>query len=389
LGTVGAMELRLEVLHAQQLLSAEYRFGDLSCSFLGSDLRPFVEVTCQSQKQLSHPVHARGGTAIFGWNTCFDLEEEDPNCLFRVYDKKGAQTALRGDPLIGEAVLPLVKQISSKGLIATFTLRNGRASTGQLTVIYEVRRPNAQGPLCPRGVALLGTAFGDVVCPGACLEGVSHCCQPFAKDSCAATASAEAAGACTALGGHGSSLRSNSSSSCGSFRSALEEPESSSELLQCGGGGEDVVSAREVLSERSSSATASVAEKAAKHRQHCEQIADRYATARIDNDIATLRGLCADDVVLTLPKPLGGVLKVASWPSVEAHFLKYPAKAEEFRAWAHVQTQDPRAHGLRNGSETIVRMGGQIYKLGCWLQMRVDISVDSKLLIKKIDVGKA
>jgi hypothetical protein len=387
-----AMELRLEVLHAQQLSSADYRFGDLNCSFLGSDLRPFVEVTCQSQKQLSHPVHARGGTAIFGWNTCFDLEEGDPNCLFRVYDKKGAQTALWGDPLIGEAVLPLVKQISPKGLVATFTLRNGRASTGQLTVIYEVRQFDAQEPLCPRGVALLGTAFGDVICPGACLEGAPQCCQPFATDSCTATASVEAAGASNALRDHGSSSRSSSSSSCGSFRSALEEPENSSECLDGDAVGErreGVVSAKPVLSERSSSATASVPDRAAQHREDCEQIADRYATARIDNDIATLRGLCADDVILTLPKPLGGYLKVASWPKVEAHFLKYPAKAEEFRAWGRVQTQDPRAHGPPKGPETTVRLSGQIYKLGCWLQMKVDISVDSQLLIKKIDVGKA
>jgi len=170
-----------------------------------------------------------------------------------------------------------------------------------------------------------------------------------------------------------------------------QEPEDGSALQQDaadGGGREGPSPAKAALPERSSNATESVADRAAQHRQHCEQIADRYATARIDNDIATLRGLCADDVVLTLPKPLGGVLKVASWPSVEAHFLKYPAKAEEFRAWAHVQTQDPRTNGRRKESETIVRMGGQIYKLGCWLQIWVDISVDSQLLIKKIDVGK-
>jgi len=184
---------------------------------------------------------------------------------------------------------------------------------------------------------------------------------------------------------------SSSSSSCLSFRSALEEPENSSECLDCdvvGEGREGVVSAKAVLSERSSSAPASVSDRAAQHQRHCEQIGERYATARIDNDIATLRGLCADDVVLTLPKPLGGVLRVTSWPSVETHFLKYPAKADEFRVWALVQTQDPHAHGPRKGSETTVRMSGQIYKLGCWLQMRVDISVDSQLLIKKIDVGK-
>lgn len=145
------MELWLEVMHAEELPVPENPFHDLTCSG-PKGLRPFVQVTFQSQSRQSKSVPSRGGVASFGWKAHFNITGEDRECRFCIYDKKGK---VRG-PLIGEAVLPLLELVPSNGLLTTFTLRNGRASTGRLTVLYEL----VQG----RGESFVGNAFGDVVC---------------------------------------------------------------------------------------------------------------------------------------------------------------------------------------------------------------------------------
>lgn len=382
------MQLRLEVLHAQDLLNAEYRFGDLSCSFLGaSDLRPFVEVAFQSQKQLSSPVHARGGTAVFGWSACFDLVEGDRNCTFRVYDKKGAQSAMRGDPLIGEAVLPLVDQVSTAGLLATFTLRNGRISTGQLTVHYEILHRSAL-LTCPSSV-LLGTAFGDVLCTGSTDELAPCQTLSAAFDALAGRSGTThdgqwameipLKGAFNAIVEH-SLTRSESSDSCDSFRSALEDPEFDTQLVQ-GDTSAPGATTGQLAHE-------SLPPLCLQHHQRCEQIVEKYVKARMENDLATLGRLIAHDAIVTLPKPMGGTARHCGWPNIEAHLKKNPSRPDRFRGWTHVHTT---VAGPCEGSSetTVVSWSGKVYKLGCWLQLRVDVVVDSRLLIRQIDAARA
>mmetsp|Transcript_113408 Transcript_113408/g.315750 ORF Transcript_113408/g.315750 Transcript_113408/m.315750 type:complete len:447 (+) Transcript_113408:58-1398(+) len=445
------MELRMEVLHAQDLRNAEYRLGDLSCSLLGfGDMRPFVEVAFQSQRRSSCPVHARDGTAIFSWSARFDVgAEEERRCTFRVYDKKGAQTAIRGDPLIGEAVLPLVDRLAREGLVATFTLRNGRTSTGRLTVHYELsRRPSGRAAgLCP-GSALLGTAFGDdLICGGR-----GGAADEAAAQEALAPGQKSRRGS-GGRGGHGTpELPSRASSSTsldqslarsessGSFHSAvedLEDPEETARKAGTEGATEDMTSEPWARCGHSGSAapattaapaaavhvTAATAVPAAvapaasareqrlpargraaagapqrqplpggpqQHHRRCEGVAETYMKARLQNNLDLLRGLFARDAVLAVPTSLGGAVEHRGWRGIEAYLLNNPVKPGCFSGWAHAHTQDDgRLH--QDGRETtVVRWTGQVYKLGCWHHLAADIAVDPRqLLIRRVDVLRA
>jgi len=368
-------------------MSADLRFGDLSCTLLGiNDLRPFIEITFQSQKRRSSPVHAKRGTAIFGWSTCFTLNGEDRNCVFRMYDKRGAQSALRGDPLIGSAVLPLVERLPSEGLVASFTLRKGRASTGQLTVHYELL-PSKDAQLTP-GRVLLGTAFGDVLCAGGA-DGLLPCrTLPAAAGFLAARhGGLNAAGAAGAAGlrspdsGSDGSLDDRlsesglaRSDSCGSFCSALEDPEDAREAqAEAAGGPAGRLQPPSGLQ---------------LHRR-CEAAAEAYVHARMRNDVALLRSLLADTAVVAVPRgPLGGTTAHQGWGEVEAYLLANPARADCFRAWAHARTE---VGGPCEGSPetTVVQWTGQVYKLGGWRRVRSNFIVDNSARIRRVDVARA
>lgn len=398
------MELRLEVLHATGLVGAEYRLGDLSCSLLGSsDLRPYVEVTFQSQVQCSCPVQSRDGAVVFGWSSRFDFNEQqsDRLCTFRVYDKRGAQSALRGDPLIGEAELPLLSQANRNGLVVTFKLRRQRATTGELAVHYEFsRRPEPGTALCP-GSALLGTAFGDnMVCAGQVLEQKMMPCAiaeaPAGQKSRRLSAELlEQSGHLTpeSTGTSSTSLDQGlaRSESSGSFHSIEEEErgvpgnEDARENLPKA---EDlpahVPSACSPLKSTTSSAPSTPL------RVKCEGVAETYINARLDNNLDLIRGLFARDAVVAVPTALGSAAEHRGWRGIEAYLLNNPAKPGCHSDWAYHSTQDT-GHSKRGGPDvTVVRWTGKVYRVGFWHQVTAAIAVDPRqLLIRRVDLARA
>uniref|UniRef100_A0A7S4PYN4 C2 domain-containing protein n=1 Tax=Alexandrium monilatum TaxID=311494 RepID=A0A7S4PYN4_9DINO len=406
------MELRLEVLHATGLAGAEYRLGDLSCSLLGLvELRPYIEVTFQTQTHCSCPVQARDGAVVFAWSARFNVEEGERLCTFRVYDKRGAQSALRGDPIVGEAVLPLADRAAREGLVATFKLRRQRATTGEITVHYELaRRPGGDAAELKPGSALLGTALGqDVVCAGRGLEQKVLPCTMANPQEAAAGQKGRGLSAEMLQTGRQTPPLSRATSSTSmdhgltrsessdSFHSAVEDASEEVSGEAVSGGPPRAVAEDPV--ERRASSRSSVPTSTAPaggrggepdlRRQRCEVVADTYIKARFDNNLDLIRGLFARDAVVVVPTPLGSTAEHRGWRGIEAYLLNNPAKPGCFSDWAHSRTQDKR---LRKGEPEImvVRWTGKIYKLGFWHHVMADIAVDPKqLLIRRVSLERA
>ena len=101
------------MLSANNLGDAEYRFGDLTKSMFGEKKqRVYVQVEPVFPRrfpaQQTRVVEARGGAAAWGESLRFALREGEAapaqtRHTLQVFDARGVQASLRGDPLIGEA----------------------------------------------------------------------------------------------------------------------------------------------------------------------------------------------------------------------------------------------------------------------------------------------
>jgi len=133
------MELRLEILGGVGLNRADYRFGDLTCSWLGlKEAWPYVVVEFQGQTWTTPPTKAEDDFTALRLKTVVDLSDGEPDSqlTFRVYHKKSRlQKGILFDPLVGTATLrlkDLLRVVATmrafrrkEPVVATMELQNG------------------------------------------------------------------------------------------------------------------------------------------------------------------------------------------------------------------------------------------------------------------------
>jgi hypothetical protein len=130
----------VKVLSVSDLAKSDYRVGDITKSLLcSSSWNPYVVVTFQEQQQQSCAVTSKDGNVCFDWTSlfsCHSLQEED-KLVFRVYDRRGLQAAIRGDPLIGMAEKPIVGPINTSMELTEIKLYNGSKFAGSMNIGYR------------------------------------------------------------------------------------------------------------------------------------------------------------------------------------------------------------------------------------------------------------
>lgn len=407
------MRFRLEVIRADDLKHGNYRFGDHSLSLLGlSELWPYVEVTFGSRTRFSQHVKATSGTAVFGWTRYFKYDGFGQYCKFRVFDKKGVQATLRGDPLIGEAILPIAESAPQEGLLATFTLRNGGASAGRLTVRYKVTQSEDTES------GLLGTAFGDTVratsveelMPGQSLLVTGDmpsgaCALPacnvqnvgvgrghdsaVSSDSCFGTPKAwtyQKAILTEVAGSTNAEVSVTRSESSDSFYSALEDPESDLETPAIPAERANISSVDAIVHSVSVKNLAPAdSSPRTLHLRRCENVAETYIHAREQNNVSLLLSLFANNAVVAVPTLWGGVSTHRGLTNIETYFKDNPATPDIFRNWSHVGSDAMSGSG-DSSATCVAQWSGEVYKFGAWRKLQADFAIDSDALITRVDL---
>lgn len=125
--------LQVEILTAENLGSPEYRVGDITAGFFAKAraLHPYVEVHCGGLKVNSQVYEAKpGGGATFAETLSLDLDsgglQGDMKVTLIVRDQRGVQAALRGDPMIGEAVAALDSDAGAMPVRTVQLMRQGK-----------------------------------------------------------------------------------------------------------------------------------------------------------------------------------------------------------------------------------------------------------------------
>mmetsp|Transcript_32091 Transcript_32091/g.73346 ORF Transcript_32091/g.73346 Transcript_32091/m.73346 type:complete len:491 (+) Transcript_32091:87-1559(+) len=172
-GSPEQMELQLEVLHVlfedvqpqQQPRSHLAQGSSSSCPVRSLAPKPSllefataIEVSInRTAKRRSSPVATKNRTALFGWTTCFELNEQMVQSMstsniqlnFGLFAKGLSRTVdsgKAGKVIRAKASLPLVAEVPKEGVLAMFTLRNKLGNVAQIAVRYKTKLAESRSP---------------------------------------------------------------------------------------------------------------------------------------------------------------------------------------------------------------------------------------------------
>lgn len=140
--------IQVEILTAENLGNAEYRVGDFTTSLFGGKqkLSPYIEVKYGLEHAQTRVLKGQSsGQVDFGEVLSFPCRSNHPagqTVEFSIFDARGVQAMIRGDPMIGKASLEITEDAFS-GSAQRQTLhlvRNGEEK-GTLTVRVGVLAP--------------------------------------------------------------------------------------------------------------------------------------------------------------------------------------------------------------------------------------------------------
>lgn len=142
--SVAEREVRVEVLSANNLAAPEYRFGDLTNGLLGGPGARWTNIYVEAR--VGQRV-ARTGTASAGPERRADFSGErmlfsysaESVLVVSVRDKRGLQSAVRGDPLVGEGELPLRElPWSPEPQLREVALTRDKKETGVVSLRFQM-----------------------------------------------------------------------------------------------------------------------------------------------------------------------------------------------------------------------------------------------------------
>eukprot|EP00746_Dinoflagellata_sp_MGD_P154428 gnl/MRDRNA2_/MRDRNA2_84801_c0_seq1.p1 gnl/MRDRNA2_/MRDRNA2_84801_c0~~gnl/MRDRNA2_/MRDRNA2_84801_c0_seq1.p1 ORF type:complete len:917 (+),score=181.98 gnl/MRDRNA2_/MRDRNA2_84801_c0_seq1:90-2840(+) len=147
-GTPIEQRIQVEILTAENLGSAEYRVGDFTTSLFGGKqkLSPYVEVKYGLEQAQTRMLQGQSsGQLHFGEVLSFPCRSNhrDGQILeFSIFDARGVQAMVRGDPMIGKASLEIAEDaFSGSAQRQTLQLLRDGEEKGTLTVRVGVLAP--------------------------------------------------------------------------------------------------------------------------------------------------------------------------------------------------------------------------------------------------------
>lgn len=144
---VEGKQLQVEVLYAESLGHPEYRFGDFLSRRSSWNLNAYAEVEVAGVRQQTRPVAVkRGARADIGERVLFSLPENGGSetatwLTVKVFDARGLQSAVRGDPQIGQVKLRVPLASVAEPCVQQLTLMKDGKAQGSVALRCGVLAP--------------------------------------------------------------------------------------------------------------------------------------------------------------------------------------------------------------------------------------------------------